>query len=136
MKTVQGTVIERATLNVVRDIVSRTSIDSCQNSSFGGAGALKISVSGLSYIIVIDEGVITFVLEVHAPQGGHFDLANEWNMHETVGTAFCLTTGYALKFGVVAAGGVVRETLHDAVSSFNKAAQKFANKVQAAHQQA
>ena len=134
MKLIHGTKIDKPTLDFVQGVISETNADSCRNSLHAGVEALEVRVSDLSYAVVIDNDVITFILELSAPDSGYIHLANEWNMLETVGTAVCLTSGYVVKFGILTAGGVVRETVHDAVSRFNQAAVKFSSQAKSAHQ--
>ena len=95
---------------------------------------LRVDLVDVDYMVIVDGEVLALMVEVKAPTAGNFYLASEWNMLETIGTAVCLDTGYVMKFGVFISGGIVRETLRDAIFEFNKQVLKFVNKVQCFHQ--
>ncbi len=95
---------------------------------------LAIDYGEASYKVAIDNDILSFMMEVSAPVSGYINVANEWNMFETTGTAICLTSGYGLKHGVFVRGGIVRETLIDFVNSFGEHSLKFIEKVKKSHQ--
>ncbi len=133
MRVPAGSLIKNVTLGHVREIVNETNVRYCVNTTKSGIEMLSVVLVDAEYLIGIDGEVLTFIFQVKASVAGDFGLVSNWNMFETVGTAICMDNGYVMKFGVLISGGVVRETLRDAVVEFNNQALKFASKVQQAH---
>lgn len=133
MRVPAGSLVKNMTLNLVREIVNETNVRYCVDKTKNGVEVLSVVLENADYLIGLDGEVLTFMFHAKAPVAGDFGLVSNWNMFEAVGTAICLDNGYLMKFGVLVSGGVVRETLRDAVVDFNNQTLKFSNKVQQAH---
>ena len=133
MRVSAGSLIKNVTLGLVRNLIHETNVRYCVNITKSGIEMLSVVLVDADYVVGIDGEVLTFVIQVKAPVAGYFDLANNWNMFETVGTVVCLDSGYFMKFGVLISGGVVEETLRDVIVEFNNQALKSVSKVQQAH---
>lgn len=134
MRVSAGSLIKNVTLGVVRNLINETNVRYCVNTTKSGIEMLSVVLVDADYVVGIDGEVLTFIIQVKAPVAGDFGLVSNWNMFETVGTAVCLDSGYLMKFGVLISGGVVEETLRDAIVEFNNQALKFVKKIQQAHQ--
>ncbi len=134
MRVSAGSLMQNVTLDVVRNLINETNVRYCVNTTKGGIEILSVVLVDADYLVGIDGEVLTFMIQVKAPVAGDFGLVSNWNMFETVGTAVCLDNGYLMKFGVLISGGVVKETLRDAIVEFNNQALKFVSRIQQAHQ--
>lgn len=134
MRVSSGSLIKNVTLGVVRNLINETNVRYCENITKSGIEMLSVVLVDADYVVGIDGEVLTFIVQVKAPVAGDFGFVSNWNMFETVGTAVCLDTGYAMKFGVLISGGVVEETLRDAIVEFNNQVLKFISNIQQVHQ--
>ena len=134
MKVSSGSLIANVNLGVLRNLINKTNVRYCVNTTKGGIEMLSVVLEDAEYLVGMDADVLTFMANVKAPVAGDFGLVSNWNMFETVGTAICLDTGYFMKFGILVSGGVVEETLRDAIVEFNNQVLKFVRTVQQAHQ--
>ena len=134
MKVSSGSLIANVNLGVLRNLINKTNVRYCVNTTKGGIEMLSVVLEDAEYLVGMDADVLTFMANVKAPVAGDFGLVSNWNMFETVGTAVCLDTGYFMKFGILVSGGVVEETLRDAIVEFNNQVLKFVRTVQQAHQ--
>ena len=129
MRVPSGLLLKNVTLGVVRNLINETNVRYCDNITKSGIEMLSVVLVDGDYVVGIDEEVLTFIFQVKVPVAGDFDFASNWNMFEIIGTAVCLDTGYVMKFGVLISGGVVKETLRDAIIEFNNQVLKFISQI-------